>query len=259
MNIILPKKPKIIKKSDNRSVFEIDGCYPGYGMTLGNAFRRVILSSLPGAAITTVKIKGASHEFSTLPNILEDVIHIILNLKQIGFKINSDEALPIRIGLKASGEKKVTAKDIKTSSEIEVINKNVHIATLTNKNAKLEMEIEVDKGLGYITSEQRKKEKLEIGTIGVDSIFSPIKKVNYEVENMRVGDRTDFNRLKLDIETDGSLTPEQAFEKAANILVNHFKIFIGEKEKKVVKKVVKKPVVKKVEKKKWDIEKRKTN
>jgi len=244
-NIILPKQPKIIKKGNNHSMFEIDGCYPGYGMTLGNVFRRVLLSSLPGSAITTVRIKGASHEFSTLPNVLEDVIHIILNLKKIRFKINSEEFLPIKVSLKVNGEKKITSKNIKTGPEIEVINKEIHIATLTSKTAKLEMEIEVDKGLGYVVAEQKGKDKLAIGTIAVDSIFSPIERVNYEVQNMRVGDRTDFNRLRLDIETDGSITPEEAFNKAVNILIDHFKIFIKGKKKKVVKKAIKKVVGKK--------------
>ena len=226
----LPQKTKIIKKEENRAIFEIDGCYPGYGMTLGNAFRRVLLSSLPGAAITSVKIKGISHEFSNIPHVLENVIQVILNLKQIRFKINSQEALPIKLQLKVVGEKEIKAKDIKTTSELEIINKDAHIATLTDKKAKLEMDIEVDGGLGYIPVEQRKKEKLEIGAIAIDAIFSPIKLVNYEVENMRVGERTDFNRLKIEIQTDGSTTPEQAFNKAADILVEHFELFASEKK-----------------------------
>jgi len=242
--ISLPKKPKIVKKGDNHVVFEIDGCYPGYGMTLGNAFRRVLLSSLSGAAITSVKIKGASHEFSTIPNVLEDVIQVVLNMKLIRFKVNSKTALPLKLQLKVVGEKQVKAKDIKITSEIEIINKDMHIATLTDKKAKLEMEIEIDSGLGYVPAEKRSKEKLEIGAIAIDATFTPVKKVNYEVENMRVGDRTDFNRLKIDIETDGSLTPEQAFEKAAKILVDHFKVFDVEEKKEVKKTPTKKKVKK---------------
>lgn len=246
--ILLPQKAKVIKKEENRAVFEIDGCYPGYGMTLGNAFRRVLLSSLSGAAITAVKIKGVSHEFSTIPHVSEDVIQVILNLKRIRFRVRSQEALPIKVELKASGKKEVKAKDIKLTSEIDIINKDAHLATLTDKKAKLEMEIEVDVGLGYVPVEQRKKEKLEIGAIAIDAIFSPIKKLNYEVENMRVGERTDFNRLRIDIETDGSISPEEAFDKAADILVEHFALFSSrEKEKK--KLVAKKKVVKKTEKK----------
>ncbi len=242
--IPLPQKPKIIKKQANRAVFEIDGCYPGYGMTLGNVFRRILLSSLSGAAVTAVKIKGVSHEFSTIPYVLEDVIRIILNLKQIRFKIVSQETLPIKIGLKISGQKEVKAKDIKVTSEVEIINKDASIATLTDKKAKLEMEIEIDKGLGYVPVEQRKKEKLEIGTIVLDAIFSPVKKVNYEVENMRVGERTDFNRLKLDIETDGAITPEDAFAKAADILVEHFELFTSPKKETKIKEKTKKTVKK---------------
>jgi len=247
--ISLPQKPKIIKKGENQAIFEIDGCYPGYGLTLGNAFRRVLLSSLPGAAITAVKIKGVSHEFSTIPHILEDVIHIILNLKQIRFKVNAPESLPLKVSLKVVGEKEVKAKDIKLTAELEIINRDAHIATLTDKKAKLEMEIEIQNGLGYMPVEQRKKEKLEIGAIAVDAIFGPIRKINYEVENMRVGDRTDFNRLKIDIETDGSITPEEAFSKAADILVDHFQVFSSPKEikeKEETKKEVKKAKPKKV-------------
>lgn len=251
--IPLPQKAKIIKKGENRAIFEIDGCYPGYGLTLGNAFRRVLLSSLPGAAITAVKIKGVSHEFSTIPHVLEDVIHIILNLKQIRFKVNAPEALPLKFSLKVVGEKEVKAKDIKLSAEIEIINKDAHIATLTDKKGKLEMEIEIQSGLGYVPVEQRKKEKLEIGAIAIDGVFTPIKKISYEVENMRVGDRTDFNRLKLDVETDGSLSPEEAFNKAADILVDHFQVFGGPEEAPVKleeKKSVRKSKAKKQIKKK---------
>jgi DNA-directed RNA polymerase subunit alpha len=247
--IPLPLKPKIIKKSENHAIFEIDDCYPGYGITIGNAFRRVLLSSLDGAAITAVKIKGASHEFSTIPNVAEDVVRIILNLKQIRFKLNIPELInPLKIELKASGEKEVRAKDIKTTSELEVLNKDAHIATLTSSRAKLEMEIEVNTGLGYVPVEQRKKEKLEIGSIALDAIFTPIRRVNYEVENMRVGDRTDFNRVKIEIETDGSISPEEAFLKAADILVEHFVVFSTKKleaitevkEEKKAKKKIKK-------------------
>jgi DNA-directed RNA polymerase subunit alpha len=233
-NILLPKPPKIIKKGENRAMFEIENCYPGYGMTLGNAFRRALLSSLPGAAVTSVKIKGVDHEFSTIPHVLEDVIQIILNLKQVRFKLYSDG--PVILTLRAKGEKKVKASDIKASSDVEVINKDTHIATLTDKKAEIEIEIEVDRGLGYMPVEQRKKEKLTIGSIAVDAIFSPIKRVNYEIENMRVGDRTDFNRLQIDIETDGSISPEDAFEKSARILVNHFSLFIGPEKTETEKK-----------------------
>ena len=223
-NIPLPITPKVIEKEDNRAVFEIEGCYPGYGITLGNALRRVLLSSLPGASATGFKIKGVQHEFSTIPGIVEDAIEIILNLKKVRFKLYTDQ--PVMVFISAKGQKEVKACDIKVSSDVEVINKDVVIATLTDKKSELEMEIKVEKGLGFVPVERRKKEKLEIGMIAIDAIFTPVLKANFEVENMRVGERTDFNRLKIDIETDGSIAPEEAFAQAAEILVNQFKLFL---------------------------------
>jgi len=222
-NISLPKAPKLIEQiSSHRAILEIEELYPGYGLTIGNALRRVMLSSLAGAAITSIKIKNVNHEFSTLPGVLEDVIEIILNLKQVRFKIYSDE--PQIITLKTKGERKVLAKDIKTVSQVEIVNPNAHIAVLTSKNASLEMEIRVEKGLGYSAIESRKREKQEIGTTSVDAIFTPIKMVNFEVEDMRVGDKTNYNRLRFDIETDGTITPAEALTNAANLLIEHFKI-----------------------------------
>jgi len=228
--ISLPLRPKIIKAENNNASFEIRACYPGYGISLGTSLRRVLLSSLPGAAITGIKIKGVQHEFSTVPHVIEDVVQIILNLKQVRFKLHTDR--PIKISLKAKGEKEVKAKDIKITSELEVINKDAHIAFLTDKKADLEMEIDVEPGLGYSPIEQRKKEKLEIGKIAIDAIFSPVRRVNYSVEHMRVGKRTDFDRLVINIETDGTITPKEAFFKAAQILVDHFKVFTSLAEEK---------------------------
>lgn len=223
-NIPLPITPKVIQKEDNQAVFEIEGCYPGYGITLGNAIRRVLLSSLPGASATGFKIKGVQHEFSTIPGIAEDAIEIILNLKKVRFKLYTDQ--PVMVFISVKGQKEVKAGDIKVSSDVEVINKDAVIATLTDKKSELEMEIKVEKGLGFVPVERRKKEKLEIGMIAIDAIFTPVLKANFEVENMRMGERTDFNRLKIDIETDGSITPEEAFAQAAEILVNQFKLFL---------------------------------
>jgi DNA-directed RNA polymerase subunit alpha len=220
MQISLPLRPKIIKQEGNSAVFEIEGCYPGYGITLGNALRRVLLSSLGGAAITGVKIGGVQHEFSTIPFVSENALDIILNLKQVCLKLYSDQ--PVKIFLKAKGEKEVTAKDIEAASEVEIINKDAHIATLTDKKAALEMEIEVNSGFGYEPVGSRKRERLEVGQIAIDAIFTPVKKVNFNVENMRVGERTDYNRLMLDIETDGTVSPSDALEKAGKILVDHF-------------------------------------
>ncbi len=222
-NISLPKTPRLLKQiSPNRSILEIEELYPGYGLTIGNALRRVMLSSLAGAAITSIKIKGVDHEFSTLPGILEDMVEIILNLKQIRFKIYSNEAQTIT--LKAKGEGKVLAKNIKLSSQIEIANPNAQIATLTSKSASLEMEIKVEKGLGYSSIESRKREKQEIGTIAIDAIFTPIKMINFEIEDMRVGDKTNYNRLRFDIETDGTITPIEALTNASTLLIEHFKI-----------------------------------
>lgn len=238
--ITLPNKPKIVEQKDNKGIFEIEACYPGYGTTLGNALRRILLSSLPGAAITGVKIKGVQHEFSTIPNVLEDVVQIILNLKQIRFKLLTDQ--PIKATLKVKGEKKVKAGDIKTPSQAEVVNTEAHIATLTSKKADLEMEIEIEPGLGYLPIEQRKKGKIEIGKIAIDATFSPVLQVNYSVENMRVGERTDYDRIRVTIITDGTIAPKEAFCKAAQILVDHFEVFtaIAEKKEKKEEKTKKK-------------------
>lgn len=222
-NISLPKAPRLIEKiSKNRATFEIEELYPGFGLTIGNALRRVMLSSLPGAAITSIKIKDVNHEFSTIPGILEDVVEIILNLKQIRFKVYSDE--PQKVILKAKSEKQIMASDIKLTSQVEIANPEVLIATLTSKNASLEIEMTVEKGLGYSELETRKKDKQEIGSIAVDAIFTPIKMINYEVEDMRVGDKTNYNRLKFDIETDGTISPTEAIVSAANILIEQFKV-----------------------------------
>ncbi len=221
-NISLPKAPTLTELSPNKAVIEIEDLYPGYGLTLGNALRRTMLSSLPGAAITSIKIKNAAHEFSTLPGVIEDMIEIILNLKQVRFKLHGDE--PQTVFLKAKGEGEVFAKDIKTPSQAEIVSPDVRIATLTSKNAILEIEMKVEKGLGYSAIESRKRDKQEVGVIAVDAIFTPIKLVNFSVEDMRVGDKTNYNRLKFEIETDGSITSFEALAAAANLLNDHFKI-----------------------------------
>lgn len=211
---------KKVSETDKEGVFEIEGLYSGYGLTLGNALRRVLLSSLPGAAITQIKIKGVSHEFSAMEGMKEDVVELALNLKKIRFRIHTDE--PQVLTLKAKSEKEIAASDIKTNAQVDLITPDVHIATLTSKDAELDMEITVEKGLGYMPVELRKSEKLPIGVIAVDALFSPVIKVNFSVENMRVGERADFNRLRMIIETDGSITPSAALRKASNILQDHF-------------------------------------
>jgi DNA-directed RNA polymerase subunit alpha len=221
--IPLPSQPKIIKKEKNLAIFEIEGLYPGYGVTIGNSLRRVLLSSLPGAAVTQMKIKGIPHEFSTIPGILEDVILIIQNLKQLRFRLFTEE--PQKAILKVKGEKEVKGADFELPAQVELVNPDCHIATLTDKKAELDMEIQIEKGVGYSPREARKKEKIEIGQIPVDAIFTPVKRVSFRVENMRVGERTDFDRLFLEIETDGTISPEEVFFQASDILVKHFSLF----------------------------------
>lgn len=221
--IPLPLQPKIVDKKGNFARFEIEALYPGYGVTIGNSFRRVLLSSLPGAAVTQVQIKGVQHEFSTIDGVLEDAISILLNLKQLRFRIYSDE--PQKAILKVKGEKEAKGADFALPSQVELVNKDAHIATLTNRKSELEMEILIEKGLGYEPVERRKKEKLSVGVIAIDAIFTPIRKINFRVENMRVGERIDFDRLLLELETDGTISPEQAFFHSAEILVEHFSLF----------------------------------
>jgi len=237
--ITLPHKPKFSQISDNLGKFEIEGCYPGYGTTLGNALRRVLLSSLSGSAITSVKIKGATHEFSTIPNVLEDVIQIILNLKKIRFKSYKDEA--IKVSLKVKGEKKVLANMIECPSDVEVVNGDAYIATTTSPKGELEMELEIESGIGYVPVEQQEKSEKEVGVIALDAIYTPIKRVNYVVENMRVGKKTDYEKITLEIETDGSIDPQTAYFKAVEILVNQFS-FLGELEKEAKEKKKKEEV-----------------
>ncbi len=218
--IPLPSKPKIISENDKKAVYEIEGLYPGYGQTIGNSMRRVLLSSLQGAAVTSIKIDGVGHEFSTIEGVMEDVVNIILNIKQMRFRLHSEG--PFTVQLSVKGEKEVTGADFEAPSQVEVISTGVHIAHLTSKKAALHIEAVVESGLGYIPVEARSKDKVEVGVIALDASFSPVRHVNYEVENMRLGDRTDYNRVRLHIETDGSITPRQAFENAAKILVEQF-------------------------------------
>lgn len=233
--ISLPKPPKVIEKDGNKAVIEISELYPGYGSTIGNALRRVLYSSLPGAAITSLKIDGVPHEFSTVEGIKEDVVEISLNLKQVHLVLHGDEPQTISINVK--GKKAITAKDIETPSQVEIINKDVHIATVTSAKASFKAEMQVERGMGYVQVDKEEKDKKEIGVIRLDAIFTPIQKVNFEVDNMRVGDRTDYNKLLLDITTDGTIDPEQAFTDSVKVLLDHFQT-LGELEggKKPAKK-----------------------
>lgn len=215
---------KLDKETEQGSVFVIEPLLPGFGLTLGNALRRVLLSSLPGAAITSIRIDGISHEFSTIKGAREDVVDIILNLKQVRFKFESEE--PQIIVLDAKGEKTVKAGDFKCPTGVSVVNKNQAIVNLA-KDGRILLEATVERGRGYISTEQRKDEKLPIGVIAIDAAFSPIRRVNFELTNTRVGKMTNFDRLILTIETDGTILPQAALEQAAQILVDHFSILSG--------------------------------
>ncbi len=224
--IILPSKVDIkTEKDPNKAVITIEPCYYGFGMTLGNALRRVLLSSIAGAAVTALKFKGATHEFSTLPHVKEDILEIVLNFKQLRLRVFNDQ--PVTLRLKASGETKVTAGDIETTSDVEIVNKNLHLATLTNKDAELDIEITVNQGRGYVTTESREDENLDLGTIAVDSIFTPVKNVGYQTENVRVGQITNYDKLILTLETDGTVSPADAFKQAVQILMDHFELLLA--------------------------------
>lgn len=228
INVVLPSKPKVVKEDETSGVYEIDGLYPGYGHTLGNSLRRIILSSLPGAAITEVKIEGVSHEFSTISGVEEDVVTILLNLKRIRIQMLTDE--PQHLSINVKGARTVTAADIVAPGQIVIVNKDQEIAHISDKATSFNVELKVESGIGYVPKELLQKEKVDIGTITLDANFAPIRRVNYEVENMRVGDRTDFNRLKIAIETDGIISPRLALEKAIEIMINQLKAIIGFKE-----------------------------
>jgi DNA-directed RNA polymerase subunit alpha len=224
LNIILPSKLSIVSEAGTKGVYEIDGLYPGYGHTLGNSLRRIILSSLTGAAITTLKIEGADHEFSVLDGVKEDVVTILLHLKQVRFRLLTDEPQIVKLSIK--GPKSVTAGDIDATGQVEVLNPELHIAEVTGKNS-FSIEMTVQKGLGFVPKDMHQKTKTEVGTIALDAIFTPIRRVSYEVENMRVGDKTNHNRLRMTIETDGTLTPREALEQAITIMVEQLQAIVG--------------------------------
>jgi DNA-directed RNA polymerase subunit alpha len=223
-DLILPEKPRLVFSEGNKAIFEISPLYPGYGVTLGNALRRVLLSSLVGAAITSVKIENVLHEFSTISGVLEDVLDITFNLKKIRVKTSVDD--PIELRLEAKGKKEVKAGDIKKVAGVEIVNPELKIATLTSNNAELKMTLTLQKGRGYSPAEERIKGKVVAGEIVLDAIFSPVVNVVYEIENIRYQERTDYNLLKLMIETDGTKTPEEALKEAVEILQSQLGILI---------------------------------
>jgi DNA-directed RNA polymerase subunit alpha len=224
--LLLPSKIEIIPGEDERkATLVVEPCHHGYGTTVGNALRRVLLSSLPGAAATAVKIKGVQHEFMPVTGVKEDALELVLNLKALRLRLHGEE--PVRLFVKAKGEREVTAADIEATSDVEIVNPDLHIATLTDKKSELEMEIIVGRGRGYITTEERAKEKPEIGVIAIDSLYSPVREVGYHVENVRVGRITDYDRLVMDIETDGTILPEEAIDQSVRILLDHFNLILS--------------------------------
>lgn len=204
--------------------FAVEPLQRGYGHTLGNSMRRVLLSSLPGAAITSVRIQGVEHEFSTIPGVVEDVTEFVLNLKEVRLKIHSDEEKVLRI--EASGAGEVTAGDLITDADVEILNPELHLATL-DTDGRLFAELTAERGKGYVPAERHKKADQAIGVILVDSIFTPIRRVNYQIENARVGQVTDFDRLSLEVWSDGSIRPEEAVSLGARIIKEHLELFIG--------------------------------
>lgn len=216
----LPKSISVNALNRDRAVFTIEPLYPGYGMTVGNALRRVLLSSMPGAAITAVKFSGVTHEFSTIDYVKEDVVDILLNLKQVRLKLHSEE--PVTLTLDVTGAQTVTAGDISPNSAVEIANPDQIIATLTDAAAKFSLELTVAMGRGYVPVESREKEKTDIGTIALDAIYTPIKNVNFTTEHVRVEQMTNFDKLIIDITTDGTINPTDALQLASSIMVDHF-------------------------------------
>jgi len=229
--ITLPSKPRVVTEEGVQGVYEIDSLYPGYGHTLGNSLRRIILSSLSGAAITSVKIEDVQHEFASIDGMRESVMELLLNLRRVNFVLHGDE--PQTVKLKVSGPKKVTAADLSMPSQLSVSNPDAYLCELSGKNT-LELEATIERGLGYVPREMLTKDKVDIGTIALDATFTPIRRVNYEVENMRVGDRTDFNRLRILIETNGTVGPREALEKSIEIMIHQLKAVVGFQEEEVV-------------------------
>ena len=220
------EKPKIeiveISEDNRYGKFVCEPLERGYGTTLGNSLRRILLSSLPGAAITSIRIDGVLHEFSTIPGVRDDVTNIVLNLKSLCFKMYSEEPRVLRLDIK--GEKEVSAADIITDPDVEILNPDLHIATLI-EDGELHMEMTVERGKGYVAAEKNKKPDHVIGVIPIDSIFSPVQRVNYTVQDTRVGNVTDYDKLILEVWTDGSIRPEESVSRAAAILISHFKLF----------------------------------
>lgn len=222
-NILLPSKVSVeAGASEREAQLIVEPCFHGYGTTLGNALRRVLLSSLVGAAVTSVKIKGFTHEFQAIPNVKEDVLQVILNLKQVRVRVHTDE--PVKITLHAKGKKVVTAGDIEVNADVEVVNPELELLTLTDDAASIDMELIVERGRGFSPTEERDAADRDLGTIAIDALYSPVRNVSYRVEETRVGDITDYDKLILAIETDGTITPKEAVVEATRILSNNVSV-----------------------------------
>ncbi len=218
-------KVEYAELSDTYGKFIVEPLDRGFGVTLGNSLRRVLLSSISGAAVTSIKIDGVLHEFSTIPGVVEDVTQIVLNMKELTLRLYTDKPKLLRLDVK--GKKDITAADIQEDPEVEILSPTLHIATLDRKDAHLAMEIVVERGKGYVPAERHRRSEHVIGVIPIDSIFSPIRKTNFTVEDTRVGHATDLDRLVLEIWTDGSIRPEEALQEASRLLIDHFRLFAG--------------------------------
>lgn len=228
-NILLPTNIDFKEGAhSNQGIVEISPCYYGYGTTLGSALRRVLLSSLPGAAVIAIKIKGVQHEFSAIEHVQEDSLEVLLNFKKLRLRIFSDE--PVRLLLKKKGKGDVTASDIKSDSMVEIVNPDLKLATITDGKGEFEVELVVKTGRGYVPSDEHSSGEKELGLMAVDAIYSPVTAVGYRVENVRVGEITDYDKLIMTIDTDGTFTPKQALEQAATILIDYFALLTGKKE-----------------------------
>lgn len=227
-NIPLPKNIEYKEINENKAQITLEPLFHGYGITIANPLRRVLLSSLPGSAVTKIKIKGANHEFSTLPFIKEDLVEMILNIKRLRIKMFGDE--PIKLQLSAKGEKVIKASEIEKNANAEIVNKDLVIATLTDKKAELDIEFTVERGMGYVSVEDRgDKNDVEPGEISIDSLFTPIVNVSFGIEEVRVGKITDYEKLAMKIETDGTINPKEALDRSLNIILDHFNFIKGGK------------------------------
>jgi DNA-directed RNA polymerase subunit alpha len=233
--ILLPTAPRVAKEEGNKGTYEIDNLYPGYGHTLGNSLRRIILSSLPGIAITSIKIGGVSHEFSTIEGVREDVVTIMLHLKKVRFKLTGADSHTFSFTVKGPG--KIFSQDIEADGQVEVLTKDEYLFEITGKTS-VTVEVTLERGMGFVPKEMHQKDKVDIGTIAVDAVFTPIRRVAYEVENMRVGDKTNHNRLRMIVETDGTISPREALDNSIMIMLEQLKAMVGVKDE--VKEVAQK-------------------